>query len=182
MEEVWKPIIIYGITYENYEVSNLGNVRSLNFNNTGKIGLLTPCKNGRGYLIVSLFKNGKSKSFGVHQLVANAFLLNNKQGKVVNHKDENKENNNVNNLEWVTQQENVRYSYRPMSEETKQKISERVNRKKVICIETKQIFDSITKAESWLGKKGVGCCCRGRLKTSGGYHWKYVEEEEKELD
>ena len=65
----------------------------------------------RGYLVVSLSKDGTSKSFKVHRLVAEAFLPNYVEGLVVNHIDGNKQNNLVDNLEFVTQKENVRHSF-----------------------------------------------------------------------
>ena len=93
--EVWKDIQGYeGI----YQVSSLGKVRSAK-------GLKSQRNNGRGYLQVELWKHNKGKAFYVHRLVANAFLKNERNFPTVNHKDGNKKNNCVNNLEWCT------YSY-----------------------------------------------------------------------
>ena len=83
--------------YENYEVSNEGQVRN---RKTGKV--LKPQKNNSGYLLVGLRKNGKQKWYSVHRLVAQAFIPNPHNKPTVNHIDENKENNNVSNLEWMT--------------------------------------------------------------------------------
>lgn len=93
--EVWKDVVDYE---DEYEVSNLGNIRRKSKN------LATPISK-HGYQNVSLSKNGKIKTHLVHRVVAKAFLENEKEQ--VNHKDCCKTNNNVNNLEWVSMQENI---------------------------------------------------------------------------
>lgn len=131
MIEIWKDILGYeGL----YQVSNLGNVRSLNYRRSGKTKLL---KQGtdNGYKRVELSKNGKKKKYWVHRLVAIAFISNPNNYKEVNHKDEDKSNNNVNNLEWCTREYNNNYGTRNkrtseshkgkiLSEEHKKKMSE----------------------------------------------------------
>ena len=101
--EIWKKIN----GYENYEISNHGNVKS---NNYSKIRILKKEK-CKGYLRVSLSKNNKVKRFLVHRLVALSFLKNEDNKKCVNHKDGNKLNNSLGNLEWSTYSENERHSY-----------------------------------------------------------------------
>lgn len=81
--------------------------------------LLKATDNGNGYYVVHLRKNGLRKMFYVHRLVANAFITNDNCYPVVNHKDYNKHNNNVNNLEWCTVKENVNYSVQKMKHEKK---------------------------------------------------------------
>lgn len=94
-KEIWKDIQGYeGL----YQVSNLGMIRSTR-------GLRNQVGNGYGYLCVDLWKHNKRKRFYVHRLVANAFLKNEHNYPTVNHKDGNKSNNCVSNLEWCT------YSY-----------------------------------------------------------------------
>ena len=90
---------------EDYQVSNLGNVKSFKY---GKERVLKQQNNGRGYLFVNLSKNGKVKKRKVHQLVAEVFLNHKPCGMklVINHIDNNSVNNNVNNLEVITQREN----------------------------------------------------------------------------
>ena len=103
MEE-WKNIIGYeGL----YEVSNIGNVRNVRRNT-----LLKLSKNNYGYIQVYLYKNGIRKGFRVHRLVAETFLSNTYNLPMINHKDENKTNNNVDNLEWCTAKYNVNYGHR----------------------------------------------------------------------
>jgi hypothetical protein len=151
-----------------YQVSDKGTVRSLTFRNNQtaieRIRTLTPFDNGKGYLVVGLSKNGKRKNFYIHRLVASAFLPYKKGKKVVNHKDHDTYNNKVDNLEWCTQKENVRYSADRMRHEkarckpsstgekyiTKYRNSFRVNiRRKGIC---KQ-FKTLEEAKEF--KKGV---------------------------
>lgn len=104
VEEQWKDIA----GYENkYQVSNFGNVRSLIFNNhttnnKKRIKILKPAKDSVGYLSVRLCKDGKPKTFRIHNLVAQAFLINENNYKVINHIDGDKLNNRVDNLEWCT--------------------------------------------------------------------------------
>ena len=105
MIEEWKDIVIEknGVVYNytnKYQVSNFGRVRALNFHRSGYSKLLKLRNTSDGYLQVGLRKDGKQTMFRVHRLVANAFIENPNNLPVVNHKDENKQNNNVDNLEW----------------------------------------------------------------------------------
>ena len=104
MREIWKPIKDYeGL----YEVSNLGNIRSYIYHNGTYDRILKPRKVKDGYLMVVLTKEKKRKSFQVHQLVARTFIPNIKGYKEVNHKNLDKTDNCVTNLEWTTRRENV---------------------------------------------------------------------------
>lgn len=109
MDEIWKDIPGYE---GKYEVSNLGNVRSLNYNHTGEIKLLKQGTNKKGYKLVNLCKNGKQKCYLIHRLVAMTFIPNPNNLPIINHKDENKVNNNVKNLEWCTIAYNNNYGTR----------------------------------------------------------------------
>lgn len=114
MIEIWKPIKGFeGF----YEVSNIGRVKSVDrfIDNNGtpqKIfgKIKTPQDNGHGYLWVQLYRNNKGTYKYVHRLVAEAFIPNPDNKPQVNHLDYNKQNNCVNNLEWVTAKENNEYS------------------------------------------------------------------------
>lgn len=108
--EIWKDIPEYE---GQYQVSNFGRVKSLERKGTyNRIMKPHKCKNG--YLYVCLSKDNKYKTFLLHRLVALAFIPNNNPTKKtqINHKDENKENNKVENLEWVTPKENTNYGTR----------------------------------------------------------------------
>ena len=101
-KEHWKPVPEYeGL----YEVSNSGQVRSVYRYKT----ILKPMISNAGYERVDLFKDRKRKQFSVHRLVALAFIENPEGKPFVNHKDENKLNNEASNLEWVTHSENCNY-------------------------------------------------------------------------
>lgn len=133
MTEIWKSIQGYeGL----YEVSNLGNVRGLDrpFRNKQGIAMmkgrvLTPFYDSKqGYYKVKLCKDGKHKNFRIHRLVALAFLENPFNYTDVNHKDEDKTNNNVDNLEWCTRKYNNNYGTKP--ERTRKAMMGNTNGKK----------------------------------------------------
>lgn len=104
MKEIWKNIE----GYENYMVSNLGRVKSLNYNRTCQERILKPGKN-KGYLQVYLCKDGKIKRFYLHRLVAKVFIPNPENKPFINHRDETRSNNCVENLEWCTAKYNINY-------------------------------------------------------------------------
>lgn len=107
MIEIWKPIK----DYENYEVSNLGKVKSLNYNRTGEEKILKPRKDKDGYLYVGLYKSGKRKFFKIHRLVATAYIFNPDDKPQINHIDCNRQNNCVENLEWCSLAYNTKHAY-----------------------------------------------------------------------
>lgn len=104
MGEVWKPLVYQDKKFANFEVSNTGKLRNIK---TGTI--YRQYKNHQGYyqVCVSLGGRNAKKVFRVHRAVAETFIAKVKDKPVINHKDGNKENNNVDNLEWVTSQENT---------------------------------------------------------------------------
>lgn len=104
--EIWRPVKGYeGL----YAVSNLGRVKSIGNNKSRKEKILKPQKEGKGYLFVRLYRNGKGKKFKVHRLVASAFIPNPEGLPEVNHKNEVKDNNVVGNLEWCSRWYNAHY-------------------------------------------------------------------------
>lgn len=117
MKEIWKDIENYkGI----YQCSNFGHIRSLDRNIKRKNGIyqhikgqtIKPQKNINGYLQVGLNKNSKRQMLYVHILVAKTFVNNPNKYKTVNHKDGNKQNNNADNLEWMSYSDNNKHSYK----------------------------------------------------------------------
>lgn len=111
-KEIWKAIP----GYESYEISNMGNVKSIDrvSSNGRKLKgkMRAQAKGTDGYLLVALCKDGKTKSFSVHKLVMLAFIGKPPQGYEVNHIDENKLNNQLSNLEYVTRLENCNHGTR----------------------------------------------------------------------
>lgn len=106
MTEIWKDIEGYE---GKYQVSNLGNVRSLNYHRMGITKLLKTRKDKDGYNMAFLVRSGYKRPFGVHRLVAQAFIPNPNNYPVVNHKNEIKDDNRVENLEWCTVRYNTLY-------------------------------------------------------------------------
>lgn len=197
--EIWKRIN----NFENYEVSNYGNVRSLNYNKTKIIKTLKfTIKNG--YKQVSLNKKGKQYFKNIHRLVAEAFLdkkefksmpdedknLIDLDSLEVNHKNEIKGDNKVSNLEWCTKKYNRNYG--SAIERSKPKIS-RANKgkhfspdtefkkgdnaKPIKCIELNKIYKSIIDASKELNicASNITNVCKHKKhnKTAGGYHFEY---------
>ena len=177
MEVQWKKVVVDGVEY-NYLVSNTGQVKSLHRNKN-----LKQQTNIDGYKTVTLSKDGVAKMFKVHRLVATMFIPNPDNLPVVNHKDETPDNNMVDNLEWCTVKYNTNYG--TCVERRKKKITGKPRhdmQKKVICITTGQVFNSIKDAEQWCGTD-----IRGNLsgsRKSAGKHpetgeklvWMYYEE------
>lgn len=132
MQEIWKNIKGYEGAYQ---ISNLGNVRSLDRyvkdkNRTQFIKGKRLKKGKRNtYYVISLNKNGSRKSYQIHRLVAEAFIPNPNNYPVVNHIDENRTNNRIENLEWCTQKYNINHSKRKMYSTKKAKVSSKTNEK-----------------------------------------------------
>ena len=179
--EAWKDIKGYE---GRYQVSSLGNVRSLNYRKTGKPSLLKQFDTGEGYLCVALYTEGKRKERKVHGLVAEAFCENPDPDKysMVNHKDENKANNEASNLEWCDNVYNVNYGTRNrrLSDSLRKSKAHKANAekqaKKVRCIETGEIFYSIREAARMLGIQKISITkqCRNEISATHGLHFEYA--------
>jgi hypothetical protein len=165
MSEEWKDIAGYeGL----YQVSNLGKIKRL-FKN-GKEHALIGKKDKDGYIVVSLSKNQKKKYCRLHRVVADAFLSNPDGKPQINHKDRNKQNNTVANLEWVTASENTVHCFATGRDVFKRPVLQYdKNMVLVAC------WNSIKEASRKTGVdiSNLCACCRGRLKSSGGYVWRY---------
>lgn len=185
-EEIWKEIP----NYEGcYEVSNFGMVRSLDRAvncihgsiavKRGKI--LKQITRPKGYLCVNLSKDGKSRSIEIQRLVALTFLDNPDNLPCVNHKDENKQNNHVDNLEWCTYEYNNTYGNRlskSAKSNTNGKLAKKVYKYNLdnefieeypSCAELKRLFG--------YDASKISECCRGLRKTAYGFKWSYTKED-----
>ena len=125
---------------------------------------LSPRLHG-GYLRVALSKNGVTEDFYVQRIVAETYIPNPNNLPQVNHKDENKENNCVKNLEWCDAEYNINYGTR----------NARVA-KNVRCVELNKTYNSITEAahDVKVTVQLISACLRGLKKTAGKYHWEYI--------
>jgi hypothetical protein len=197
--EIWKPIKDYD---DLYEVSNKGRIKSLIDFKFGRIIkrelILKNHTDIKGYLYCSLSKERKLKHHKVHRLVALNFIPNLENKPQVNHKDGNKKNNKIENLEWCTAKENVQHAFKtklriiqkgknnPMcgrfGKDSNKSISvimcdKRTNNELLT-------FDSMACAARWLKnntkykkatRSNISSCCKGIKKSIYGYKWKYKE-------
>lgn len=126
-------------------------------------------KIGYQYYVIQVGK--KSKKVKVHRLVAKTFLKDIRGKDIVNHKDGDKTNNHISNLEWCTNSENLIHAFRTLGSYHAGK-----PKKKVMCIETKEVFDSISAAA--IAKKTFRSAIRkvidGKQSVAGGYTWQEV--------
>ena len=184
--EIWKDVE----NYEGfYQVSDLGRVKSLErdvFFPNGAVHhvdekILVPTLNRGGYSFVRLHKNRKTKNEYVHRLVAMAFIENPENKPQVNHKDEVKTNNAVDNLEWCEASYNANYGTRierMLQNRKSYKLGNHPRAKQVFCVELNKKFDCIASAGKELGVNisCIGSACRGEQKTAGGFHWRYAND------
>lgn len=169
--EIWKDIPGYeGL----YQISNFGNVKSLNYNRTGKerIKKTQLCK---GYVRAYLCKNSIKTWHRVHRLVYEAFIGPIPDGMQVNHIDENKQNNRIDNLNLMTPKENMNWG--SCNERRAETLKHTKPSKSIICEETGIIYRSIREAwrQTEIFHGSICKCCKGKVQTAGGYHWKYAE-------
>lgn len=182
--EIWKSVVGFeGL----YEVSSFGRIRSIDKDST-KFGKLYGRRNGKilkqnilnsGYLYVMLSKKSKKYIRLVHRLVAESFIPNIKNFPVVNHRDENRLNNRVDNLEWCTYLYNSRYG--TAIEKLKQNIKRRFNVSVVqldlysdtIIQEFESPTDAKLKSNGKFDQSAIRRCCIGNQKSHNGFRWCY---------
>lgn len=183
--EVWKPIEGYeGL----YEVSTMGNVRSLDRvvpmirGDNGypiKERILKPHRRGK-YLFVVLYNEHGKKSYNIHRLVASAFIYNDdpKHKTTVNHKNEDRFDNRADNLEWCTLVDNLRYGTGQERSQLTRRLTNKQSRPVGMYDRRGNLhrkFISIHDAHRETGAQRhcIRMCCEGKAKTAGGFVWKY---------
>ena len=166
IQEIWKEIPGYE---GHYQASNFGRIRSLKRN---KVRILKQGRR-RGYYMVQLCLNNVAKNASVHRLVWSAFNGPIPEGLEINHKDEDKANNALLNLELVTPSQNVNYGTR------NKRVSEKMC-KRIQMLDknnnTLKTFNSLKEAAQFLNKKyytNISCCLNGYSKSAYGYKWKF---------
>lgn len=186
MEEIWRDIHEYeGL----YQVSNLGKIKSLNYNHTKKEKILVLANSSTGYKVTVLSKSGKTKTINVHRLVAEAFIPNPNNLPCINHKDGNKINNCFDNLEWCTYSHNNKEAFRlglrkppwEGKKGSKHNCSKKINQYDLegnlinefgSITEASKLFFSLSKRPD----KNISETIRGKSKTAFGYIWKYADK------
>lgn len=136
---------------------------------------MKPSLGANGDYRVNLCKNGKAKTVYIHRLVAEAFIPNPNNYNEVNHIDENKTNNTIENLEWASHKTNVNHA--TCIQRRASTTTSRYGRP-VLCVETGQVYASSTVIQKELGygKGNIWLACNGGLKTAYGYHWVYIDD------
>ena len=183
MKEEWRDIKGYE---GKYQVSNLGRVKSLKDRYGNYREKILKPGEYRGYLQVYLCKENKSKPFKVHRLVALHFIDNPNNYPQINHKDENKTNNSVSNLEWCTAKYNSNYGTRVSRIKSHHKYlygSKHHKARKVLCITTGKEFGCIKEASKYYGmpEQNISVCCKGKRKSAGKgtskepLNWKFID-------
>lgn len=210
IKEIWLPIK----DFPNYQVSNLGRIKSLSFKGHKREQIIKPRNDKDGYSLITLTKDGKQYTFKVHRIVAQAFIENPFNKPCVDHINTVRNDNRAENLRWVTVKENRNnpitlkksgaarkgkytgenswWYGKHLSNEAKEKISK--NRKgkcvgaespvarRVICLTTFEIFDTIKEAAEKYNIKSfahITSCCRGNRNSCGKLNgiplqWKYL--------
>lgn len=184
MIEEWRTVP----EFPNYEVSNFGNVRSkdrisIRNGNPAKLkGQLLKQKSDNGYMRVTFYSGNREQhqQYSVHRLVASLFIPNPDNLPCINHKDENRSNNHVSNLEWCTYKYNSNYGT-AITRRVKHQDWESIANKQAIPIEQcdKQgnvihrwpsMMECYRKTGFQVGK--ISLCCNGKRKTHKGYTWR----------
>ena len=156
-------------------VSNFGNVYSLYSKNYRK-----PYPDTKGYLMIDYTDStNKRITKKIHRLVAELFIHKSNENLIVNHIDGNKQNNHVNNLEWVTHKANTQHM---LLHGLKKKFPNNLphKAKRVLCVELDKVFESMCDASKITGvpQANISKVCRGVRNTAGGYTWKYIDKGE----
>ena len=169
--EIWKDIPGYE---GRYQVSNTGKVKSMNYGRTGAPGIIVPRKNNSGYQHVCLCNaDKKRKNYLVHRLVWETFVSPIPEGLQINHKDENKCNNSLENLEVMTPKQNMNYGTRNIRAGLSK--SKPIAQIDIATSEILKEYPSITSAIKEYGMS-IAYALKGRTKKAYGFKWKYLTD------
>lgn len=172
---------------KSYQINKNGQIRTLkNSPKRRKFDLLKPQINKKnGYVYQMLYKNGKQKLWRLHRLVAQTFIPNPNNYPQVNHKDGNKQNNCVENLEWCTQEQNMQHAFEmgleKPSDKQKRAVAEtnKAKRKAVVLKHETitQVFESISKAseETGFSMTAISRYCHGVRQSDARYEWRFAQ-------
>ena len=151
--------------YPNYSINEFGEVKSIYVSKK-----LKPRTAGRGYYCYQLRNENGVKNEYIHRLVAKTFIPNPENKPHINHKDETKTNNIVDNLEWCDEKYNNNYGT------FRERISKSMS-KAIICVELNKLFYSQKEASKSMNidQASISFCCYHPNRTAGGYHWKFAE-------
>lgn len=166
MIEIWKKVK----KYPKYEISNLGNIRSLNYHREKRIQNLKPIYSNRRFMVVSLSNENGFKIMPIHRLVAEAFIPNPNNLPEVNHKDGNRSNNRVDNLEWCTKEKNLNHAIENKLIRTKPLVQYDLNGNFI------KEWNSITSACKHFNDKNIWKAVYSRTHIKKGFIWRLKEE------
>jgi hypothetical protein len=189
IEEIWKDIKDYDGAYQ---ISNHGRVKSVSRYIPSKNGsyrktnerILKQKLSKEGYMHITLKRNKKQKTFLVHRLVAEAFLENNRSLPIVNHIDENKENNFINNLEWCDFSRNALHGsamekmIKTRAENEGEKSPKKVIGKPFNDSENVIVVEKLNDVKKYgFHPSAVSSCCNGKRLSHKGYYWNFTQED-----
>ena len=180
--EVWKKITG---TDGKYEVSNTGKVRSLNYKSSGKVRVLKPAPDPKGYMKTMLPYSSKWKTVKIHRLVAEAFIPNPENKPQVNHINGDKADNRAENLEWVSNYDNAHHALDHGLFENSIIATQQSNQKRkkpLIAIDSEgNVFEFGSQNEASrqlkVNRRHIQSVLNGQRKTTGGYIFRYPQKE-----
>ena len=170
-EEEWRDVLGFE---ELYQVSNFGNVRTVK---NGEAEM-SQQENRNGYMTVHLRNKGVERRAMVHRLVAEAFIPNPDELRDVNHKNGDKSDNRLENIEWVSHSDNMTHSFRELGKNVRHIVQLDLDNNFI------ERWNSIIEASEATGvcRTDIGECCMGNRKHTKGYKWKYEEDYEEPKD